>query len=170
MTSLQTDARSGKCCGRSWWSSGPEAGPSPGRAPADPGTLVHSHQTSSICKSHRWTSDLDGAEGIWTFIEFVKWFVLSLLGWGVLEPILAVWVGGLVPSDEPSVARVPCSRAPWHWSGGASCPTTWPPSIFCLHWVLDNPVLAGTVCNTLSYWAAATTPVLYFIKWLNMGD
>lgn len=46
--------------------------------------------------------------------------------------------GGLVPLDKPSVARVPCSRAPWHWSGGASCPTIWPPSIFCLHRVLNR--------------------------------
>lgn len=52
MTFLQTDAQSGRCCGRSWWSNEPAAGPSPGRAPAGPRKRVRFHQTSNIYKSH----------------------------------------------------------------------------------------------------------------------
>lgn len=58
-TSLQTVALSGKCCGRSWWSSGPATGPSPGTAPAGPRKLERFRLTSGTGRSHHWTCDLE---------------------------------------------------------------------------------------------------------------
>lgn len=59
-TSLQTVFLSGRCCGRSWWSSGPEAGPYPGTARAGPRKRERFRLTSGTGRSHRWTYDLQG--------------------------------------------------------------------------------------------------------------
>lgn len=57
-TSLQTVFLSGRCCGRSWWSSGPEAGPYPGTARAGPRKRERFRLTSGTGRSHHWTCDL----------------------------------------------------------------------------------------------------------------
>lgn len=58
-TSLQTVGLSSTCCGRSWWSNGPAAGPYLGTVPAGPGTLEHFHLTLGTGRSHHWTCDLN---------------------------------------------------------------------------------------------------------------
>lgn len=90
----------------------------------------------------------------------------------LLELFDPFWVGGggvLGPMDGPSVARVPCSGALWHWSGGVvgPCPTTRPPSIFCLCWVLNRQ---SSACQpSHQHTELHPPPVLYLNKWLNMG-